>query len=643
MAKLFFSYSHKDEKLRDQLETHLAVLKREGLVTTWHDRRILSGDEFDKVIDSEMESADVIVLLLSPDFLASSYINNIEVKRAIERHQQGLARIIPVILKPCDWQRTFFGTLLVAPRDGKPVVRWSDRNEAFLDVVKRIRAAILKPDTAQDLVRDVPTLTKNWEERKDNTGQSSEARPKGKQAELSATPTAELYQKAADQGHAEAQYNLGMLYERGDGVPMVLSVATELYQKAADQGHVEAQFHLGWLYEGVKGVPMDLGKSVELYQKAADQGHAKAQIRLGGLYQVKRSGVPQQDLRKAAELYQKAANQGNAWGQVSLAELYERGWGMPQDLRKAAELYQKAANQGLAFAQAHLGLLYENGTGVLKNLGKAKEFYQKAADQGDSFAISQLKELSVATANDATTPVKSTKTTPGVAPVVRAGQLPSAPLEQGRETSAPQRADDTTRVERLMRRIKNNPLVAAVVVLGIVVIGIAKFTDALDKIYNFFSGSSKTEARAGTERRLMIEMSHRASEALKQLEQDQTYLRRGAQYQSSAIYYNVVCHLDNSCPPQGGVSSNYSVFSEYHTSTFHSLIENLMEIEGPATQAQLKRAWGAFDELDNLSRKTDEQPSDTAQARQRSLEAVGNATEIIKNKVIGDYLKSPID
>src|SRR5437773_12372398 len=104
MATLFFSYSHKDEKLRDRLEVHLSTLKHEGLISTWHDRQIRAGEEFDKAIDEEMEKADVILLLVSPDFLASSYCYNVELARAIQRHDKGRTRVIPVILRPCDWR-----------------------------------------------------------------------------------------------------------------------------------------------------------------------------------------------------------------------------------------------------------------------------------------------------------------------------------------------------------------------------------------------------------------------------------------------------------------------------------------------------------------------------------------------------------
>lgn len=142
MAKVFFSYSHQDEALRDQLEVQLEMLKKQGVIETWHDRCIRVGDHLGNEIDSQLEAADVVLLLVSPDFLASDYCYNVEFSRATERHARGLTKIIPVILRPCDWKAAPFADLLVAPKDGKPVTMWTNRDEAFLNVVQLIRAAL---------------------------------------------------------------------------------------------------------------------------------------------------------------------------------------------------------------------------------------------------------------------------------------------------------------------------------------------------------------------------------------------------------------------------------------------------------------------------------------------------------------------
>lgn len=142
LATLFFSYSHVDEPLRDQLEKHLSALQRQGIITSWHDRRITAGTDFADAIDEKLDSADVILLLVSPDFIASDYCYEQEMKRALRRHRQGLARVLPVILRPCDWHGLEFGSLLATPTDGKPITKWPNVDDAFLNVVVAIKMAL---------------------------------------------------------------------------------------------------------------------------------------------------------------------------------------------------------------------------------------------------------------------------------------------------------------------------------------------------------------------------------------------------------------------------------------------------------------------------------------------------------------------
>lgn len=152
MISLFFSYSHADEALRDQLEKQLAMLKRQGIISTWHDRRIGAGQDIDRAINANMEVADIILLLVSPDFIASDYCYEREMTRAMERHAAGDAIVIPVILRACDWHGAPFGKLLATPTDGRPVTQWPDRDQAFLEVAKSIRGA------TERLHKTTPTL-----------------------------------------------------------------------------------------------------------------------------------------------------------------------------------------------------------------------------------------------------------------------------------------------------------------------------------------------------------------------------------------------------------------------------------------------------------------------------------------------------
>lgn len=141
MINVFFSYAHEDERLRDELEVHLAMLKRSGLVNAWHDRRISAGSELDREVSEHLETADVVLLLLSPHFLASDYCYETEASRAMQRHAEGKAVVIPVILQPCDWLNSPFRRLRATPKDGKPVAKHPNINDAFLEITEDIRTA----------------------------------------------------------------------------------------------------------------------------------------------------------------------------------------------------------------------------------------------------------------------------------------------------------------------------------------------------------------------------------------------------------------------------------------------------------------------------------------------------------------------
>jgi hypothetical protein len=138
---IFYSYSHKDETLREQLENHLSLLRRKGFISNWSDRQISAGTEWKDQIDRRIELAEIILLLTSGDFLASDYCYDIELTRAMERHEQSEARVIPVILRPCDWSDAPFGKLQALPKDGKPITTWANVDEAWLNVAQGIRLA----------------------------------------------------------------------------------------------------------------------------------------------------------------------------------------------------------------------------------------------------------------------------------------------------------------------------------------------------------------------------------------------------------------------------------------------------------------------------------------------------------------------
>ncbi|SRR5712692_2694539 len=140
--KLFYCYAREDKPLRDELEKHLSWLKRRYQLTNWHDREILPGEEWEKAIDTHLNSAHLILLLISPDFMASDYCYGKELQRALERHKAGTCRVVPILLRPTFWEDAPFSGLQLLPANAKPVTSWRDRDEAFQDVVTEINRTI---------------------------------------------------------------------------------------------------------------------------------------------------------------------------------------------------------------------------------------------------------------------------------------------------------------------------------------------------------------------------------------------------------------------------------------------------------------------------------------------------------------------
>ena len=141
-VSVFVSYSHADQDLRRELGKHLSVLERQGIIATWHDRMIGAGSEWASAIDERLDEARVILLLISADFIQSRYCYDIEMARAMERHERKDALVVPIILRAVSLQGTPFAKLQALPRDAKPVVTWPDRDTVFMEITDSLRETI---------------------------------------------------------------------------------------------------------------------------------------------------------------------------------------------------------------------------------------------------------------------------------------------------------------------------------------------------------------------------------------------------------------------------------------------------------------------------------------------------------------------
>jgi len=162
-VKLFVSYAHKDEQYKEDLEEHMSPLIRGGLIESWHDRKIMPGDEWKHEINANLANADIILFLVSSSFISSDYCQTIEVETAIEQHNAGKSILIPVVIRTCNWLNLEFAKFQGLPKDAKAVNSWSDHDEAWVDVVKGIEVRAQEITQKKTLLKVEPPISSNSE------------------------------------------------------------------------------------------------------------------------------------------------------------------------------------------------------------------------------------------------------------------------------------------------------------------------------------------------------------------------------------------------------------------------------------------------------------------------------------------------
>ncbi len=303
--EVFYSYSHKDDEFRIALENHLSLLQRQGLITAWHDRRIGPGGEWREQIDSHLRSADLILLLISADFLASDYCFDVELKCALDRHKAGAALVIPIVVRHVDWSEAPFAGLQALPRDGKAISSWPDRDEALMNVAQGVRAAVQNQAShrrrraRKSLAQNgTPAVKRTWRSGKaigvsaanllpivlgslwahssnglstlpkDTTVANKLERGKYLYSEKKYEAASELFRQAAGNGSVEAADDLGIIYEFGLGTQPDCKEAKRWFQKGAKGNSSTAMDHLGMLFEHGCGVKIDNEEARRWFEEA---------------------------------------------------------------------------------------------------------------------------------------------------------------------------------------------------------------------------------------------------------------------------------------------------------------------------------------------------------------------------------------
>ena len=419
-SKLFIIYAREDQPALLELKAHLRPLEKRGDLIVWYDGEILPGQDWDKVIKTQLATADIVLLFISKYFFNSEYIEREELKKALERHGKGETIVVPVIVKPCLWDtHPEISTLQVLPKNGKAVSGWADADEAFTDVARGVQKLIGQQKKQVHGVEEAKIAAQKVEEaiKAYDAGQIETAfqillqyatskysvNPRGYHllgytyhygkggVNINYEEAIKWYMKGGEHNYLNSFINIGIMYYNGEGVIQDYTEAVKWYRKAAEQGNSLGQSNLGDMHQNGKGVTQNHAEAVKWYREAAEQGDTTGQNNLGVMYE-NGQGVAQ-NYNEAVKWYRKAAEQGDATGQNNLGFMYINGYGVKQDYNEAVKWFQKAAEQGGAEGQTNLGFLYDNGYGVTKDIPTAVQWYRKAAAQGNEIAKNNLKLL----------------------------------------------------------------------------------------------------------------------------------------------------------------------------------------------------------------------------------------------------------
>lgn len=209
--RIFVCYAHRDESLLNRFKKQLRPFLEQGIIEVWHDRDISPGVEWEPEISSNLDAAHVILLLISPDFMESSYCRGVEMKRALERHERGDAKVIPIILRPAHWQ-DILGNIQALPSDARPVTSWSNQDKAFFDIADGLRK----------IIKNGNALSPNPDMKANNPTELGDDKPVASRSYIVAPTPSDSYQFEGDDGRLtppftlqEGLYRAGITYRKG--------------------------------------------------------------------------------------------------------------------------------------------------------------------------------------------------------------------------------------------------------------------------------------------------------------------------------------------------------------------------------------------------------------------------------------------
>lgn len=417
-VKTFVIYSRQDTDYLHQLKLHLKLLKISKKITeVWYDGEIIPGAKWDEEIKKKLNSAELILLLISVDFFNSDYIEKEELQIAFKKHEEGSAVVIPILVRSCVWKAHHqISSLQILPRNADPISAWKHQDDAYTDIMTGIDQAITAyTDKRNEKIAILLYAAINYYN--DNkfdeaynilskilpTGHPLDGEAAFIYAKIMGVPLGrtpkneksayEWYSYSSKLGNVKAQNNLGVMYLNGWGIPANTEKAIYWFTQSAEGGDEIGCQNLGEFYlYGRPDITKDYIKAEKYLLGAAEKGNSLSQYYLASLYlSGKIDNKP--DKEKGFQWLKKSLDQNNSSAQCYWAAILLDGELVDKDVTSAIHWLNLSAEQNNVQALVFLGDLHIKGEGVPWSSTRAAECYRKAIALGSNLAQEKLNQI----------------------------------------------------------------------------------------------------------------------------------------------------------------------------------------------------------------------------------------------------------
>lgn len=409
-------YASADRLLYQEFHKHLSLLQQDGTFSIWHPDAMQPGQEIEVEIEQQLRRADLILLLLSADFLS-------DFGQLTDQLAASVQVIVPFLLRPCAWRQSSLHRLKLLPTNQRALTEWINRDSAFVEASQALRQLVhstgsLPPPTQDQDDRISRAVTPQFLSRWRAVGLlmisifgiaagihllqrqkrlaacddivSDEASCK-RADPTSCAKVFQCYERRCNNESIADCVNLGILYETGIGTSLNKQTAYAYFKRACEADHLDGCFYLAQLYQAGQATPKDEQRAYIIYQKLCDKKLAKACNNIGRIYEE--GTIVERNEATASQYYKQACDMKYQLGCTNLGTLYAFGKQALQDLNQGFSLLNVSCIGGVGLACSNFGLFYERGLTVVQDYDTALELYTKGCALKDGLGCFNAGQL----------------------------------------------------------------------------------------------------------------------------------------------------------------------------------------------------------------------------------------------------------